>query len=313
MKKSTEIRLAAVDMGTNSFHARFVLVPDKGEPVLLDRTKVMVDLAPKGVGKKLSKAARKRGLHALQTIKDEADLLEMDHVMAYATSAIREAPNGETYLKELEKETGIRGQVISGTREGELIAKGMRACLDLDDEIVLGIDIGGGSVEFIFMNADQTFSIHSKKLGVARLIKQFLENDPPTPEELKKMDRHIRDEIKEVEEDMELYKVSKVYGSSGTLRTIFNAVLYYNQKTWSDFYDIDDFNLFYAAFSRLSLSERMTFKGVDSARVELILPGLQLIHILLNRTIIDRVYYSSGALREGMIEDMLESLRSVRL
>jgi len=108
-------------MGTNSFHARFVLVPDSGEPVLLDKTKIMVDLAPKGMGKPLSKQAMKRGLHALQTIRDESDILGMDHIMAYATSAIREAENGKDYLKKLEKETGIRGQIISGTREGQLI------------------------------------------------------------------------------------------------------------------------------------------------------------------------------------------------
>lgn len=313
MKKSSEIRLAAVDMGTNSFHARFVLVPSKGEAVLLDRTKIMVDLAPDGVGKKLSKAARKRGLHALLTIKDEADILGVDHIMAFATSAIREASNGEDYLRYLEKETGIRGQIISGSREGELIGKGMKACLDLTDEIVMGVDIGGGSVEFIFMNAEHIFSIHSKKLGVARMIKRFLHNDPPTTEEIADLDQHFKQELSEVIADIERFDVTKLYGSSGTLRTIFNAVLFYNQKEETLFYDLDEFNLFYLAFSGLSLSERMTFKGVDSARVELILPGLQLIHRILNYSPIERVYYSSGALREGMIEDMLEGLRSIKL
>lgn len=314
MSKSTDIRLAAIDMGTNSFHARFVLVPESGEPVLLDKTKIMVDLAPKkGLGKPLSKQAMKRGLHALQTIKDESEILGMDHIMAYATSAIREASNGKEYLKKLEKETGIRGQIISGTREGELIALGIQGSVELDDEVVLGIDIGGGSVEFIFMNKQEIFAIHSKKLGVARMIKDFVTNDPVLPTELLAMESHFAVEAAPILADIERFDVRKVYGCSGTLRTVFKAVNFYNEQLSSEFYGVDEFNLFYHAFIGLSLSERMTFKGVDSARVELIVPGMQLFHFLLNRSEIEQVYYSAGALREGMIIDMLNGLRSIKL
>lgn len=313
MNKTSDIRLAAIDMGTNSFHARFVLVPESGEPVLLDKTKIMVDLAPKGFGKPLSKSAMKRGLHALQTIRDESDILGMDHIMAFATSAIREASNGKDYLKKLEKETGIRGQIISGKREGELIALGIQSSVELDDEVILGIDIGGGSVEFIFMNKHETFAIHSKKLGVSRLIKDFVKNDPALPSELLALESHISVETEDVLADIERFDVRKIYGSSGTLRTVFKAVNFYNEQPTSDFYGVDEFNLFYHAFIGLSLSERMTFKGADSARVELIVPGMQLFHFMLNRSPIERVYYSSGALREGMIIDMLNGIRSIKL
>lgn len=313
MKNQAEIRLAAIDMGTNSFHARFVLLPPSGEPVLLDRTKIMVDLAPDGLGKPLTPEAQLRGLHALQTIRDEADILEMDHIMAYATSAIREANNGEDYLRMLEDRTGIRAQIITGEREGELIANGMRQTVQLDDEIVMGVDIGGGSVEFIFMNRDEIFEVKSKKLGVARLKKGYLKHDPVLPEELAQLSALYTIELQDVIEDIKGFNVRKVYGSSGTLRTAFKAVLYYNEQKEAEFYDMDGFNLFYHAFIGLGLSERMTFKGVDSARVELIVPGLQLMHFLLNKTPIEKVYYASGALREGMIIDMMQGIRSINL
>lgn len=313
MSNHNEIRLAAIDMGTNSFHARFVLVPRKGKPVLLDRTKIMVDLAPKGLGKPLEDAAMLRGIHALQTIRDEADILQMDHVSAFATSAIREASNGLEYLEKLETITGIRAQIISGEREGELIAKGMRQSVSLGEEIVLGVDIGGGSVEFIFMNKDEIFSIHSKKLGVARLIKDYVQHDPVLPTELLELESLYLKECSDVIEDMKRFKVSKMYGSSGTLRTIFKAVNHYAADQNYAYYKKKDFNYFYEAFIGLDLADRMTFEGVDSARVELIIPGLQLVHFLLNRTPISQVYYASGALREGMIAEMLEGINQMRI
>jgi len=313
LKTHKEIRLAAIDMGTNSFHARFVLVPPKGKPVLLDRTKIMVDLAPKGTAQPLDEAAMLRGIHALQTIRDEADILQMDYVSAFATSAIRDASNGDSYLNKLEEITGIRAQIISGEREGELIAKGMRQNVTLDEEIVLGVDIGGGSVEFIFMNRDKIFNIHSRKLGVARLIKDYILNDPVQPSELLELEALYMRECEAVLEDIKRYEVSKMYGSSGTLRTIFKAVNYYAEDQNAAFYVQKDFNFFYDAFIGLSLGDRMTFEGVDSARVELIVPGLQLVHFLLNRSPIEQVYYSSGALREGMIAEMLESLNEAKV
>ncbi|MFN2262609.1 MAG: Ppx/GppA phosphatase family protein, partial [Psychroflexus sp.] len=145
-------RIAAIDLGTNSFHAVLVDIYPDGSFRTVNKLKEMVILAEKGLEDRLSRKAMDRGLEALRRIKFLCDSHNVETILAYATSAIREAENGGDFIKEAEEETGVRIRAISGKMEAEMIGLAVRHSIALEDEMVLMADIGGGSVEFIIGN-----------------------------------------------------------------------------------------------------------------------------------------------------------------
>ena len=142
------MRLAAIDIGTNSLHMIIVQVhPDLSFEVV-DREKEMVRLGAGGLdGRALTQASMQAALQVLSKFKRLADSHSVDHTVAVATSAVREAENGGVFLKAVNSQTGIRAHVISGTEEARLIHLAAVYGLGLSGETAVAVDIGGGSVE----------------------------------------------------------------------------------------------------------------------------------------------------------------------
>jgi len=114
-------RIAAIDIGTNSFHAVIVDIRPDGTYDTIDALKEMVTLGRDGLGKNLSEEAMLRGLEALQKIKTLCDSYRVEQILAYATSAIREAANGGEFIQRAIDEVQIKIRAIPGTTEAELI------------------------------------------------------------------------------------------------------------------------------------------------------------------------------------------------
>ncbi|MGH7894197.1 MAG: hypothetical protein ACREQL_05970, partial [Candidatus Binatia bacterium] len=144
------MRVAAIDIGSNSIHMVVSRIDAGGHFTLLDRAKEMVRLG-KGTltTRALSREAIESGLQTLATFKRLADTLQVDRVLAVATSAVREARNGGEFIAQIGRELGIHVDVITGREEARLIHLAASNALDVADESVLLADIGGGSVEFV--------------------------------------------------------------------------------------------------------------------------------------------------------------------
>ena len=144
----THMRLAAIDIGTNSVHMIVVQVrPDLSFEVI-DREKEMVRLGAGGLdGRKLTDTAMDAALQALSKFRRLADSHSVDEILAAATSATREAENGAEFLASITDATGIRPRVISGTEEARLIHLAAVYGVDIKRGKAVVIDIGGGSVE----------------------------------------------------------------------------------------------------------------------------------------------------------------------
>src|SRR4249920_3476443 len=116
------MRIAAIDIGTNSVHMIIVLVRSDLSFAVVDREKVMVRLGAGGLdGKSLTREAMTAALQALSKFRRLAESHKVDTVLAAATSATREARNGGEFLARVERETGIRARVIPGAEEARLI------------------------------------------------------------------------------------------------------------------------------------------------------------------------------------------------
>ena len=143
-------RIAAIDMGTNSFHLIIVEVQEDGSLNLLDKKRELIRLGSE-IGSDLSFISENETVKAISVLKKFSSLANYHNaeIRAVSTSAVREAKNNNDFIKEVLDQTGIKVITLEGTEEAKLIFLGMKNALPINDKSVLGIDIGGGSTEFI--------------------------------------------------------------------------------------------------------------------------------------------------------------------
>lgn len=299
-------RIAALDLGTNSFHVVIVDIYPDGSFRTIDKLKEMVILAEKGMKHRLSEDAMDRGISALKKIKILCDSQGVEQILAYATSAIREAENGGEFIQRMIDEVQIKAYAISGKKEAELIGHSIQHAVSIGDKPVLMVDIGGGSVEFILADKQQFFYSSSKKIGVARMAAEFVDNDPITKAEIKKLRAHFEDELKDLFEALKGRDIDTIVGSSGTMENIAEMIA--NQQSITSSvtlneltYPVKDYKKFHKKFIKLDREERLDVKGLEEKRVDIIQPGLVLLDFLIEKTGVQQVKISESALREGMI------------
>ncbi|MDT0676744.1 Ppx/GppA phosphatase family protein [Autumnicola musiva] len=299
-------RIAAIDLGTNSFHAVLVDIYPDGSFRTVDKLKEMVSLAEKGLEDHLSRDAMDRGLEALKRIKFLCDSHNVENILAFATSAIREAENGGDFIHEAGEEVGIKVRAISGKMEAEMIGYAIRHNIVLGEEMVLMVDIGGGSVEFIIGNSKEFIYYNSLKLGVARMAAAFVSSDPIKKKEIKKLQNHFKEELTEVLRLLKEYKVKTIIGSSGTMENVGAMVAGRNSLTANRSlneleFHTEDFNSLYGDFINFDKKQRLKEKKLEEKRVDIINPGMVLLKLLVDKSNIQNFKISEAALREGMI------------
>lgn len=302
-------RIAAIDLGTNSFHAVIVDIFPDGSFYTVDKLKEMVLLAEKGFGENLSEAAIERGLEALNKIKILAEHQKAEKILAFATSAIREAENGGVFIQRAIDEVGIKINAISGRLEAELIGLAVQHAIQMpaqESSPALIMDIGGGSVEFIIADKEKFHFLTSKKIGVARMTATFFNNDPITKEEALNLEKHFHNCLTDVAQAFASNRASILIGSSGTMENIGLMISYKNKRNPTlsinelDFTS-EEFFQFYDKVIGMNAKQRSKLKGLDEKRISLLPAGLILVKYILKTFGIKEVKISSQALREGII------------
>ena len=215
------MRIAAIDIGTNSIHMIVVQVrPDLSFEVI-DREKDMVRLGAGGLdGRALTPEAMHSALQVLSKFRRLAESHKVDEVIAVATSATREAENGGEFLRTVTQQTGIRPRVISGTEEARLIHLAAVYGVSVPGDVAVVIDIGGGSVEVTRGVGANVELGRSFKLGVIRLTERFVKSDPLEPRDERKLVRHIDTEISKYLHQVARDGFERVIGTSGTILSI---------------------------------------------------------------------------------------------
>jgi exopolyphosphatase/guanosine-5'-triphosphate,3'-diphosphate pyrophosphatase len=178
------MRVAAVDLGTNSTR---MLVADV-EDGAIDEVARRLKITRLGEGvderKRLLPAPIARVRNVLTDFRREAEKLGAERALAIATSAVRDAENGEAFLGEVEWSYGIETRLLSGHDEARLTFRGVSAGRELADETLV-VDIGGGSTELVAGSSPSGLRFHdSLDLGCVRLTERFLRSDPPADAEL---------------------------------------------------------------------------------------------------------------------------------
>src|SRR5262245_15632000 len=215
------MRIAAIDIGTNSVHMIIVRVrPDLSFEVV-DREKAMVRLGAGGLdGKALTVEAMSAALQALSKFKRLAESHRVDEILAAATSATREARNGGEFLARLERETGIRSRVISGAEEARLIHQAAMYGVDVAGGRGVVIDIGGGSVEITLGTSTNIQLARSFKVGAIRLTERFVHSDPLSERDERKIIKHVLGEVGRYCDQIVASGFDRVIGTSGRVLSV---------------------------------------------------------------------------------------------
>lgn len=306
-------RIAIIDLGTNTFNLLIVQIkPDKSYNIIC-QTKISVKLGEGGITKGfITKEAFQRGIDALKMHRLTIQLHNAEKVIAFATSAIREASNGKDFIAQAKEVTKIDVEMISGEREAELIYLGVRDAVQMSDKVSLIIDIGGGSTEFIIANKDQVFWKYSFLLGAARLLEKFKPSDPMTEQEHKAIKDYLRIELKPLYEAIAKYPVTELIGSSGSFDSLAEMIAYrfytpeiLKGKTEYQF-ALPDCAEIYKILLKSTKKERMEMKGLISMRVDMIVVSSILVHFILVEFDIHQMRLSTYSLKEGVLHELIQ-------
>lgn len=302
--------IAVIDLGTNTFHLLIAECTAAGEWNTLFRHRIYVKLGEEGI-QRIGARAFERALDAMAEYKILIDAAQIpsDRVYAFGTAAIRTAENAGVLLEKIEKETGIRAQAISGDREAELIYKGVRRAVPFPTgERVLIMDIGGGSVEFIIADRERVFWQESFNVGVAVLRRRFQHGDPIEATDIAAIEAFLEQELANLWARLEEYPTHTLAGASGTFDVIDNFLL--DPATKPPLYgetSTDQFEPLCEMLLHSTLEERRRMEKMPPERVEMVTVALVLVRHVLRRANIQRIFTSTYALKEGMLEECLEA------
>jgi exopolyphosphatase/guanosine-5'-triphosphate,3'-diphosphate pyrophosphatase len=305
------MRIAAIDIGTNSIHMIVVRVrPDLSFEVV-DREKEMVRLGAGGLdGRSLTSTATTAALQTLTKFRRLADSHKVDEIVAAATSAIREADNGGDFIAEVSKKTGIDIRVISGIEEARLIHMAAVYGVHMGGSPAVVIDIGGGSIEVTLGTASHLTHARSFKLGVIRLTERFVRTDPLAARDERRMVKHINKEIGLHLDSIAERKFERVIGTSGTILSL--GALALAEEGAPESVDLRNRRVPAKAIHQLrkrligvDLEARLHMDGLDPRRADIVVAGSVLLDSVLRRLGASDITLCDLALREGLVLDYI--------
>ena len=301
------MRIAAIDVGSNSIHMIVAEARPDGHFIVLDRAKEMVLLGRRSLTTgRLTRSAMDHGIRALQTFTSIARRHGTTRFRAVATSAVREASNGGEFIQRIYDEVGLRVRVIPGREEARLIHLGVSQVVDLRRGPALLLDIGGGSVEIVLVESGKPVELHSVKLGVSRLTEEFLHTDPPRSRELAKLRTHVEEELATPLKTAAKRRIPRVIGTSGTLLTLVSMAAH--RLGVHPGREAHGLEVPAAAVSQLMRqlvradeAARLEMRGMDPKRADLIVAGAVVADHVLRRVKARRIQACTWALREGLL------------
>ncbi len=299
--------VAAVDLGSNSFHMAIARVID-GVPAVVDSIREQVQLA-RGLDKKghLSEEARGRALACLERFGQRIRHLPTDRVRAVGTNTLRKAKKAGDFLEKAGEALGSPIEIISGTEEARLVYLGVAQDLSDDMGTRLVVDIGGGSTECVLGERFEVFEAHSLSMGCVTFSGRYF---PKGVVRRKSWDEAVlsaRSELQTIERRFRDYGWDRAAGSSGTIRTV-QAIL--REKGWSDAgITPDGLKKLRKALLQAGQMKKVAFDSLKSERAPVFPGGVAILTAVFDALGIKRMEAATGALREGVLYDLLGRIR----
>ncbi|MDQ7815822.1 MAG: Ppx/GppA phosphatase family protein [Melioribacteraceae bacterium] len=307
--------LAAIDVGTNSFHLIVVGIKEDGNFEIIDREKEMIRLGEGSSGdiKYIQPDANKRAIETLKRFKGIADSHNAV-VRAVATSAVRESHNKNEFIAKVFDETKIEIEVISGYEEARLIYLGILKAVPIYNKKALVFDIGGGSTEFVLGYHGRSLHTVSVKIGAVRLAQKFFPDYEITNQRVKDCRKWVEGEIFHASEVMKKEGFDICAGSSGTIMSAGLMIQAMRKGSTSTQTILNNFEFTKDELKRIekeiltrkSVEKRKKIPGLDEKRADIIPAGIIILSTIFDLFELDKMTISGYALREGIIIDTLQ-------
>jgi exopolyphosphatase/guanosine-5'-triphosphate,3'-diphosphate pyrophosphatase len=255
-----------------------------------------------------------KAIACLGRFKTLAHSLEVNSIVAVATSAVRESPNGKEFLHQIETELGLSVDLISGPEEARRIYLGVLSGMEFNHQPHIIIDIGGGSTELILGDSEEPRSLTSTKIGAVRLTGELVNSDPITETEFKYLQAYARGmlerSVEEVQEKLKIGEFPRLIGTSGTIETI--ATIHAREKlglvpsTLNGYqFSLQDLRIWVTRLRKMTNVERATIPGMPEKRSEVILAGAVILQEAMTLLGMESLTVCERALREGIIVDWM--------
>lgn len=299
-----------MDLGTNTFHLLIAQGTATSYKEIVHKS-LPAKLGEGGINKGLIiPAAFERGINAMEQYEQDIANSSVDSVRAVATSALRNAANGQEFIDKVRTLTGINIELINGEQEAAYIYKGVKLAGGLGSETSIIMDIGGGSVEFILCNADEIFWKHSFEIGAARLMDKFHQDDPIPSSSIADLHSYLEDKLAPLFEAASQYNAATIIGSSGAFET-FAEIIELDKRSPFDLKNIKNYTFkteeLIAVTDRLiksSHQQRKSMEGIVSIRVDMIVVASLLTRFIMNKINVTKVQLCTNSLKEGILADL---------
>ncbi len=316
-----EGKYAVLDLGTNTFNLLITEIK-QSKYHILEHLRASVKIGAGGIQNNIiTEDACGRAIQTLIDFKKVIDSHRIDenNVTAIATSAFRNAKNGEKLATAIYETSGIKVQIIQGEKEAELIFYGVKAALNIGFEPSLLMDIGGGSVEFIICNNDKIFWKQSFEIGAQRLFDKYQTTDPILQSSIVEMQQYLSLALKPLKEAIEIYHPKVLIGSSGSFDTLCEIFIADHQLE-IDLYHGTEYDLplhyfgeiFYKIITK-NVDQRRSIKGMSPMRVDMIVVACVMMDYIIQTFFMQRLRVSFYSLKEGvmylMAHDKIDELK----
>ena len=305
------MRIAAIDLGTNSFHLLVVDANPDGTFRPLAKEKEMLRLGDAVAREGLvPEADVQRAVGTIARFRSLADAAGSEEVVACATSAIREADNGGEVVDRIRAEAGVEVRVITGSEEARLIFEAIRASLVLDPSPALAFDLGGGSLEVMVGDRQGLRWSQSVKLGVARVSAELVRHDPLSSGDVRRLRERFTTGLAPLAGEVAAFHPAMAVGTSGTLASLARMAaarrsgavpLSVNQLRFTR----EELAAIHEQLLELPAAARAKLPGLDAGRADIIPAGSMFLLTAMELFGFEELTVGEWALREGIVLDAI--------
>ena len=308
------MRLAVLDVGSNTVHLLVVDAHEGARPLPAHSDKAELRLAEHLTNDGLiDDTGQSRLIECVQHALEVAEDRGTEDLVAFATSALRDAPNGPEVLAAVRDETGVDLEVLTGNDEARLTFLAVRRWFGWSSGRLMVIDIGGGSLELAAGIDELPDAVASLPLGAGRLTRTMLPGDPPSGSDVKALRKHVRAQVAGKLRPFEtLGEADHVVGTSKTfkqLARLAGAPGAEEGERVPRMLSLADLDKWVPKLAAMTYDERAELPGVSTGRAPQLLAGAIVAEAVMSLLDVDEVQVCPWALREGIILRRLDWIR----
>jgi len=296
--------IAAIDLGSNSFHM-VVAEENQGQVIILDRIREMVRLA-EGLESsgELDAEVEQRALDCLSRFGQRIRSLDAHCVSTVGTNTLRRIRNSDEFIFQAEQALGFPIEIISGFEEARLVYQGVAHTLEQDHQSKLIVDIGGGSTELIIGEGFNPQLLNSLEMGCVMMTKKFFADGKIKSKRLQAARVYVLQRMKAIHHTYTRLGWEAAIGSSGSIKSIASVIREMKLQK-NDGINRESLIKLIAICSDFKKIKKLELPGLSEKRQSVFLGGLIVLSGVFEALRIDHMHVSEGALREGLLYDMV--------